>query len=619
MAKQLLLFLGIFFSVYAHASLDTVKLDGPNDIRIVKYLKEIQDCNGTLGIEGVIAKLNSGQFQSMQEAKVVNKGITSCSHWFALSIQNISPLREHYLWNFYNDGIQFTLYELDSTGTKVIKKRSISHTTPLNERDQPLRCISFDIPLESQQAKIFLLKTEIFGRQTLYFPTDISTRADIYKYELHRTFLLGRYYGFFIFACIFSLLIYFILRKRFYANLFGYVFCLLCFSLTEYLHDVYLIPPSLYYYWSKVPKLVFLALSLYFNTKIFQTFTKNHEFLPKFDRWLTLSSKIALANTAVYLILYNIPLLPTAPQQLIQFIFINYLTFQTLFLFCNICYSIYRKTPYIFHYSVGNSLLFVSVLLYMINSLNIYEIQQYIEPGNIIFAYSFEIVYLMTLFTINYKKEMDHLLDNIKSEEKRSKYLAAELIVIQEKERIRIARDIHDGIGNWLNALRLFLSKEQLKEQAKINENIQGLNHEFRRLLHDIAPQQMEGQNLFENISRVVSLYDQHLHISCQLIGNPLIIKSDLAINALRIVQELLSNIVKHAQANNVQITLSIDENSLVLQVEDDGTGILPKSAPHTIKNMGIESIRSRVEYHNGKLDMDNTPEGLITNIIIPL
>lgn len=598
---------------------DTLKLSGANDIRIVRYLQEYVDCSCNENAGQVMEKWRQGSFREMAPARVVNRGVTNCNHWFALVLHNESPYRENYLWSFYNDGIHFTLYEPDPELGVFLREGRQSHYLSLSDRSVPLRAISFPLPLEAGETKSLLLKTEVFGRQNLYFPTDISTQSDILAYELEFSFLLGRYYGFFFFAIIFNLCLYVVLKKRFYAMMLGYTCSLLAFNMVEYLHDVYLIPDVFYIWWAKIPKLVFLALTLFFNVHVFMTFVQQHRYFPKLGRLMELMNKLVLATTGIFLLLHV--LLNGEPQwlQVLQTGFVAVLFVQTVVLLLNIGVALRKGTPYIWHYLLGNSLLLVSVTLYLLNAFNILYLPQFVKPGNIIFAFCVESIYLMIVFTVKYKQDFERFANDIAIGEEKRKRLATELVSVQERERTRVARDIHDGVGGTLQGLRLLLSTENLKAGEKIGEMLRDINGDFKRLIHQMAPRSLENQGFFGAIRANAGSYGEVPVIHVQCIGDEEVVPWDMKINIFRIYQELMTNVLKHAKGvSNVEVDLAVDKQEIRLMVVDDGKGTESDCLPDNT-GMGMQSIRSRVDYYGGNMDVLFSDKGCSVIIILPL
>ena len=604
-----------FTSIYGA---EPLRLPGANDIRIIPYLSEYIDCSCSENASQVLLKWKTGQFKRLSDATVVNKGVTDCVHWFALHVINDSKHREKYLWSFYNDGIKFNVFELDSLRNKIIRTAQGSHFQRLSEREVPIRPVSFELPMEAGEEKFLLLRTEVFGRQNLYFPTDISTKSDILIYELGFSFLLGRYFGFFFFAIVFNLCLFLILKKRFYAMMLGYISSLLAFNMIEYLHDVYVVPDELYAVWTQIPKLTFLALALYFNVYVFMTFVQQKKYLPKLSKKLILLNKLVLTATLIYLLLHLALNSNTHLVRVFQLIFAALLLTQTVFLLVNIWYCIKGKSPYIFHYLLGNSLIFLSVVMYLFNTFDIIYFPQFIRPGNIIFAFSVEIIYLMIVFTVKYKKDFDHFVADLAFAENKRRQLALELVMIQEKERSRIAQDIHDGIGGTLQGLRLLLSAEQLQQKNKVQEMLKDINGDFKRLIHQLAPKNLKSLGLCGSIQHDASSYGSVPKIELQCFGDEKVMPFDMKIHLFRIYQELITNALKHALGVTlIEVDLAIDDHEVRLLVHDNGQGVAT-CIPENGHGIGMHSIRSRVDYYRGTFDFYLTKSGCSAQVIIP-
>jgi len=616
---RLLWFVLLLFEGHIAFSMNTLKLNGSGDQDVIEYLSEFADCSKNLSVKEILPIYKRHDFVQTPASRVINRGVTPCNYWFVVTIENTTASFHDYLWSFYNDGIQFTLYELDASAEQIVNQQTVAHRNSLMQRLVPLRTLSFQIPLGPHEAKTFLLKTELRGRQNLYFPTRIGVENEMLMSEIQFSFLLGRYYGFFIFATLFNLFLYLILKKRFYGVMVGYIASLLAFNLMEYLHDVYFLPPEIYVFWSKIPKLVFLGFILFFNVKVFQHFTLHRQFLPVANRYLGILNRVLLIATLIFLILHN--LAPNNPGYLhsVQVAFVSVLLAQTLLLVINIALAVWKRTKYILHYLLGNSLFIVSLILYTINALNLGDIPVLVAPGNTIFAFSFEIVYLMIAFTVKYKRDFDHFTSEIAQGEKKRARLTAELIMVQENERQRIGQDVHDGIGGTLHSLRLLLENEGLKEQTAIHEILGDINHEFRRLIHQVSPKKLEDSGLFGCIEYDLKRYEcTAMEITCEFLGDESTIPADMKMNVFRIYQELLNNAVKHAKtATSIFVSLSVDNDQLRLMVEDNGTGFDGRTKSEG--GMGMGNIRSRVDFYGGEFHLDSSANGLVAIIHLPL
>ena len=188
----------------------------------------------------------------------------------------------------------------------------------------------------------------------------------------------------------------------------------------------------------------------------------------------------------------------------------------------------------------------------------------------------------------------------------------------QEKERKRVAEDLHDNLGSVLATLKLHFENLKLnREKKKIDQNqlfnkTENLIDEAYLKVRSIAHAKNAGvianQGLLTAIkvmSEKISSADK-LKIDVVSYGLDNRLDNSLEINVFRIIQELVTNIIKHANASNATINVSQYENNLNIIIEDDGVGFNINSV--NLKNgMGLSSIKTRIEHLNGSFNIDST------------
>lgn len=185
----------------------------------------------------------------------------------------------------------------------------------------------------------------------------------------------------------------------------------------------------------------------------------------------------------------------------------------------------------------------------------------------------------------------------------------------QETERTRIAKDLHDGLGGLFSTVKmLFSTLEYENEKLKTDELfkksyslVDTASVELRRIAHNMMPEVLMRLGL---INAVKDLCDninagKLLKISLEVHGLDKRFNENTEVMLYRIIQELLNNIIKHAQATEVIIQFIKDNNRLSVIVEDNGKGFNTLEADEKT-HAGIETIRSRVNYLNGKLTIDS-------------
>jgi signal transduction histidine kinase/uncharacterized protein HemY len=210
--------------------------------------------------------------------------------------------------------------------------------------------------------------------------------------------------------------------------------------------------------------------------------------------------------------------------------------------------------------------------------------------------------------------------------EKEAQRLKA-IIEGEEKERKRFSRELHDGLGAVLATVKMQISgiprtlpeAQELPAYRKAEYLIDDACKTVREISHDLMPQVLEQQGLLFAIEDMCQSLSGQRAIEFDFIhfGEDQGLDNIVKITVYRIAQELLKNCIKHAEATSVIIQLTIEANEVVLIVEDNGKGFDRTKKPNGI---GLDNIRSRVDYLNGELDVDSRiGEGSTFTIQIPL
>ncbi len=197
------------------------------------------------------------------------------------------------------------------------------------------------------------------------------------------------------------------------------------------------------------------------------------------------------------------------------------------------------------------------------------------------------------------------------------------MIAGQEVERERIAKDLHDSLGGLLSTIKLQVERipgsvsgaSRSPELNKATDLLDVAVSEVRTISQDLQPGALKRLGLVPAINDLVNRYQSSTgpEISFQHYGIPSVLDQNLALSIFRIVQEILNNAIKHADASEIFVQLNKEEEALVIHVEDDGKGFDPDKK---YKSMGLENIRSRVNYLKGSLEIDSR-QGIGTSFII--
>ena len=191
--------------------------------------------------------------------------------------------------------------------------------------------------------------------------------------------------------------------------------------------------------------------------------------------------------------------------------------------------------------------------------------------------------------------------------------LSAKLLDIQETERAHIARELHDDIGQQLTLIKFSISSDRdLSSNSELFEKVENALESVRGLSRQLRPVILDEMGLPSALKwfvRQIKSTQTKLILSIEepysLIPHP------IDINLFRLIQEIVNNALKHANANTIQITLLSTREVIRLIVSDDGEGFNVETESSTInrtQSFGLLSIKERVKLMNGRIDLTSDP-----------
>jgi signal transduction histidine kinase len=226
--------------------------------------------------------------------------------------------------------------------------------------------------------------------------------------------------------------------------------------------------------------------------------------------------------------------------------------------------------------------------------------------------------------TIRYALERHRTLSLLRERQKELERLSKKVLTIQEKERERIARELHDGTGSTLTAVKYALEEKLYYQNngepsggTSLEELIgwvkQAMN-EVRATCSQLRPDLLTDMGLSAAISSLCKKTEkvcEDLKITRHVEMNEEDVGDELKIAVYRILQEALNNITKHSQATQTEIHLSQSVDGVVLSIRDNGSGFsLEHSAKEASEDsgMGLASMRDRTELFSGQFEIRSQP-----------
>lgn len=242
----------------------------------------------------------------------------------------------------------------------------------------------------------------------------------------------------------------------------------------------------------------------------------------------------------------------------------------------------------------------------------------------------------LTLLIVRHYKNRQRLLrqekalqeEKIANMEKQQQVVSLQSMINgQESERTRIARDLHDGLGGLFSTVKMHYSTLQqdtphLTDNPIYRKTMDLLNNasdELRRVAHNMMPEVLLKVGLNEALQDLCTNINSGrlLKITYQSYGIEKRLSPSTEIMLYRIIQELVNNIIKHAQATSAIIQINKQGSRLSLTIEDNGRGFDTYEAEKN-RSMGMKTVKSRVDYLNGSLSIDSRKD-LGTTVMIEL
>ncbi|WP_136482318.1 7TM diverse intracellular signaling domain-containing protein [Cognatitamlana onchidii] len=477
------------------------------------------------------------------------------------------------------------------------------------------RLYSFPLSLKPMETSSFQLKLKKEAGKPLVTTAYLKSENVFNRRSFVQQILIGSYYGISLLSVLFSLLIFYFLRKSTYLIYATYIIFLGLFisSYIGVFSQIFL-PEN-----TKINKythyVLFSEISLVLFALFSQKILEAQTYMPRLKRTIEILLTI--------LILLRLSL----------HFFFNQIFENAVSFFMNIWYGIFliliiliiieiavffkrnnkRTSLFALAYAFMIFGTFASILYHSYGLVNTY----FYDLPLLFYSSFLEILFLT--FTIVF------MVKDIYDE----RNLLSKKIVIQEKknltafikgedqERRRISKELHDNIGSQLSYLKRFVSDTFKNEQ--IAQTIDTICNDVRNLSHDISPSDLNiigfenaVKDLASNISKQTSIQVDFNSYHC-----PETLNHDSSTQLYRVIQEAFSNILKHADANHIEIQLVGHDNALVINIEDNGKGFNPITKEAGI---GLKNMNSRMEQIGGSLTIDSRiNQGTSILISLPL
>jgi len=227
--------------------------------------------------------------------------------------------------------------------------------------------------------------------------------------------------------------------------------------------------------------------------------------------------------------------------------------------------------------------------------------------------------YTVILRDITLRKQAE---DALKRQQQELRDLSARVLEAREEEKTRLARELHDELGQLLTALKMDLGwlRERLPADPELTAKAVEMGalldrtvNSTRRISADLRPLMLDDLGLVDAASWLVDDFAKRSGVACriELPGNGELgdISKAVATAVYRAIQESLTNIARHAGAKSAWVVFGVENGALHVEIEDDGRGIAPEDLAKA-RSLGLKGMRERIAYLGGSFEVARAPRG---------
>ena len=579
-----------------------------------------EDKGNVLSSGQVLEIFNQGKFEKLPN-EFFNPGFTQSVFWLIIRSGPENLNHNLVIGNAHINKLEFYI----SDGNRPQLKYITGDHFPFRQR--PINNRLFIFPLEAGYQSVYLIKVDKRA-ESLQLNVQILNSEQLFQKSTKENLIAGILWGIIILVIVFVCFMYITVREKLYLH---YLLYLLIAALWIAADKGY----GYQFLWFEFPDFANRArpvFNLIFNIMIIQLM---QSFINQ-KRESPFYKPLYITKIASFILALCFLILPTVFHSF-SYWFLGALLLLGIFtvILCSLSLAeeIVKRNKAAWFYSISIFMLIVfSVAELIIHSGKANYELYYLSNFGIQTGLAIEIIVLnfgLAHRFNSYKNDKETLLIEVN---KKQNELTERIIETQETERRKIADQLHDDVGSMISLAILQIStvidKQKSQDISKMNleksmKVLYSVSDTIRNMSHTLTPLAIEKYGFKNAIIDLVASINltNKIHVENVILGfeNTENYTSNFLNDMYRIVQELLNNTIKHSEASHCLIQLIEHEDALSLLIEDNGKG-LNYDQPKMKNGVGLNNIKSRVEYFKGQIEFSKKVEGgTLINIEIPI
>lgn len=619
-----------FIQTFFATSIGDLVVGTEPDYPIGHFISYLEDADCSLDSEAAFSYFQQGSFVELENPGLFNKGFTKSIWWFGFEIKNGLGTDNSLIFSPAGAAIRnATLYTFDGEGL-LLKTQETGFYFSGNNRDIASRINSFQLNLPRNANYTYLLRVDSRGMNT-YIPFFLDEPNSYWEYETVRASKFGTVTGLILMATLLGIFLWIYFFEKMYLIFVGYLLSSLALVLEE---DGYLF---LWVYGSKIGWItpwVIPFFSVMMSTFLL-LFINEFYFIKSTNKRLQWGVRLYFGGvfmvTAMMLVSGILDIGFGSILVFQQFGFIISTINILLVLGVNIS-QIRENREISIYLLLANLVLIFGFTNYIMNLQGLIDWHP-LKPNGLMVGSIFNVV-LLTIGIIHryyfLKKDKEYVEQKLIQQERE---VNRNIIVAQENERQRIAKDLHDDLGGLLALIKLKVGSIRMEEEntmdaerraalAETDKLLDMACKDLRFIAHELMPMEANDKTLRTMVKEVLDLVKMQKQIKITYTIEELpFLGLEAKINLFRIIKELLNNIIKHSQAKEADVQVFLDEmdDTVTLMVTDDGKGIPKDILESPQKGLGLKNLQKRVDYLMGHLHIDSHSDGTTIIVTVPV